>query len=100
MKIDVVPFDRSLAPGIAALAQRAFADVSGDAQPVLSAQLAANFLGPSNAAGVSNVALACEGNDIVGSLAAVPARFLRGDGQVVIGYQLSLIHISEPTRPY
>lgn len=92
MKIDVVLFDRSLAPGIAALAQRAFAEVSGDAQPALSTQLTENFLGP-NPAGCSKVALACEGDDIVGSLAAVPARFLRGDGQVMIGYQIGFFFV-------
>lgn len=93
MKVDVVPFDGSLAASVAALAQRAFAEVSKDAQPVLSAALAENFLGPSNPAGISQLALAREGDDIVGSLAAVPARFRRSDGHVALGFQIGFFFV-------
>lgn len=86
--VDVSPFEERHAQVQVELEARAFAMVARSARPKDSAKYLYHIHGPKNPAGRAWIAVASESGRPVGSAAALPARFARKDGRIVIGWQV------------
>jgi predicted N-acetyltransferase YhbS len=98
MKIEIAEFDAQHAPLVEDLAQRAFEAVHQDARPNQNPDFVAYILGASNPAGASRLALAREGGEVLGCLAAIPARFRRRGAQIVRGHQIGYYFVDHAAQ--
>ena len=87
--VEVSPFEPHHAEIQVDVVRRAYANIAESARPKESAAYVNHIQGATNPAGRSWIAIASEGGEPVGSMAAVPARFVRRDGRTVIGWQIS-----------
>jgi predicted N-acetyltransferase YhbS len=82
------PFETDDARAYVELAANAFSVAPEGARPTDSPALVAHWHGDANPAGRAFVTLARDEGRIVGHVSAVPARFLRRDGIMVLGWQI------------
>jgi predicted N-acetyltransferase YhbS len=88
LNIEVAPFEPAHAPLMVDLAARAFAIVARDERPADSPALVAHRHGDANPSGRAWIAIARDGGRAVACVAALPARFRRRDGRIVVGFQI------------
>ena len=86
--VEVTPYEERHAATQVDLQARAFTVVAESARPTDSAAWLHHFHGPANPAGRALIALAREGEQVVGSASAIAARFRRPDGRVLVGWQV------------
>jgi len=86
--VDVTPYDERHARIQVDLEARAFADVAESARPTDTVEWLYHIHGPANPSGRAWIAVAREGDEAVGSVSALPARFRQRSGEVVTGWQV------------
>lgn len=88
LNIEVAPFEPAHAPLMVDLAARAFAIVAPDERPKDSEAFVAHRHGAANPSGTAWLAIARDDRRAIACVAALPARFRRRDGRLVVGYQI------------
>ena len=94
LDFEVLPFEAEHAKVFLELAGQAYVDLPSHAQTQDTVPYVEHIYGASNPAGHSMVALARSGDQIVGSLAALPYRFGLDDGSLAVGYQIGAFVVS------
>jgi len=88
LQVKASKFEDSHVEPMLALMQRAFSIVPEHSRPKDSPAFLSHMLSDANPSGQALMVLAQEDGRLVGSVSAIPMRFRRLDGRIVIGYQI------------